>query len=218
MHTRLAEVTLPEAELLADLYSIVFDLTAVEELCARAVEVSKSNPRDWLVEEALVSSAVIKYGRCFTDGVRMRLGIADLVQLDADAVSTHEYFIELRHKFVAHSVNAFEETYVTAAARDMDGAMLPIESISPGQHRVVLSSSMAEELHKLVARLKSLVQLGVESERKTLLEFIQSLPLETIHSGDPHTPRHVLDVARVRRRRSNKRVQATRSKQRAPDA
>jgi hypothetical protein len=213
--TRLVEVKLPEAELLADLYGIAFDLGYVEELCSKAIEVAESIPRDWLVEEALVSAAVIKYGRCFTDGVRMRLGFEDLAVLHSDTIATHEYFIELRHKTVAHAVNAFEETYVNAAARVKDGEKFPITSLSPGQHRVILSSSMAQSLRDLSSTVKSFVKKRIESEEGVLLEFIQALPIDEIHSGDLHRPIGNIDV-RKPMKRSKKRVQA-RSKHRAPD-
>jgi len=218
--TRAVEVKLPEAEFLADLYGIAFDLDIAEELCSKVVDLGKSKPRDFFVEEGLVSAAVIKYGRCFTKGVRMRLGVNDLAGLDPDNITAHEYFIELRNKFVAHSVNAFEETYVTVSAREKGGEIFPITSVGPGQHRIVLSAETAESLKNLVSNMKSVVKRMIDVEEKRLLEFIQTLPLEVIHAGDLHIPRNIQanDVRKPRKRgmHSNKSLQGRRAKTHAP--
>lgn len=218
---RAVEVKLPEAELLADLYGIIFDLDNAEEFCNKVIDLAKSKPRDLFMEEGLVSAAVIKYGRCFTKGVRMRLGVEDLASLDTDSTAAHEYFIELRHKFVAHSVNAFEETYVTASAMEKDGEKFPITSVGPGQHRVVLSAEIAELLRRLVHNVKQAVKRRIDAEEKKLLEFIKTLPLEAVHAGDLHTPRNV-KVADVRKPRirgvhSNKSLRGRRMKHTPPD-
>ena len=70
---RLVEVKLREAELLADLYSIVFDLDVSAHLCAKAIEFGRPRTSNYLVVEGLVPAALVRYCRCFTSGVRLRL-------------------------------------------------------------------------------------------------------------------------------------------------
>jgi len=187
--TRAVEINLPEAVLLADLYEIAFDLGAAERLCDKVIELGKQLSRDYFVEEGLVVAAVVKYGRCFTDGVRLSLKLDDLATLDADNAAAHDYFIALRHKFIAHAVNAFEETYVTASARTKDGEMFPITSVHPGQHRMLLTAETAHALVQLISGVTAIVKVRIVAEEQKLLAFIQSLPIETIHSGDLHKPR-----------------------------
>lgn len=218
-HSRAVEVKLPEAELLAELYSIVSDLEAAAEYCAKAAELELAKPRDFVLEEALVWAAVVRYGRCFTSGVRLRLRREDLASLTAEDLVEHDYVYALRNRFVAHSICPFEKTYVTASAHEQDGVQLPITAVGPGHHRVLLEASTGKALESLIAKVKIEVKRRVVEEEKKLLGFIQSLPPEVIHSGDLHSPRGISPkhVYKTRRQRSNKRVQAKRSKQCALD-
>jgi hypothetical protein len=217
---RVVEIKLPEAELLADLYSIVSDLRSAEEFCAKAIELETSTPRDLAVEEGLASAAVIRYGRCFTTGVRLRLNRDDLVGLSTEDLAEHDHFYALRDKFVAHSISPFEETYVTASAHERDGEKLPITSIGPGHYKVLLEASTARALSALIGKVKNEVNRRVATEERKLLEFIQTLPIEAIHAGDLHSPRPIqpADVHKTRRQRqiSNKSLQVRRAKTRAP--
>ena len=210
---RLVEVKLREAELLADLYSIVYDLDASAYLCAKAIEFGRPRTSDYFVVEGLVAAAVVRYCRCFTSGVRLRLSSKDLGELDDNDLAAHDYFIKLRDRFVAHSVNPFEETYVTTAVSERGGKKLPITSVSPGQHRVVLSDGDADTLGQLVQKVKTVIQKRVALEEQQLLAVIQGLPLDKVHSGDLHTPRPITpsDVAKSRKQapRSNKVLKGT---------
>lgn len=197
---RAVEVTLPEAEVLADLYGIVFDLEATTRLCAKAIELGQPIQHDYLIVEGLVAAAVVRYCRCFPSRARLGLRREDLAELDDEDLQTHNYFKNLRDKFVAHSVNPFEETYVTATASEQDGIKYPIQSVGPGQHRLVLSPTTAEALADLITKVNGIVRRRVSAEEQRLLGVIQALPLDTIHSGDLHTPRPLKasDVGKTR--------------------
>src|SRR3989344_1163128 len=152
-HHRAVEVTLPEAELLADLYGIVFDLNRAAKLCSKAVEFSKFPDRDYELIEGLVAAAIVRYFRCFSKGVRCWLHPKDIENLGKDLLEDHDYFKAIRDKYVAHSVNPFEETFVTASASERDGVKFPIRSVNPGHHRVMLSEFEAKSLEKLVDKV-----------------------------------------------------------------
>jgi len=189
--SRVVEIKMSEAELLADLYGIIIDLDTAAQLCSKVIELSKTKTKDLIIEEGLVGAAVIRYGRCFTTGVRVRLGLEDLAELNAEELEAHNYFYALRNRFVAHSISPFEETYVTATAREQDGEKFPITSLNPGHHRIVLSAEIAESLTNLISSVKTLVKKKVTLEEQGLLDIIQGLPLETIHAGDLYTPRQI---------------------------
>lgn len=185
---RAVEVKMPEADVLADLYGIEYDLSTASYVCAKAVELSQLEQRDYLHVEALVSAAIVRYGRCFSTGARLGLTREDIQGLDSAALEVHDYFKALRDKFVAHSVNPYENSYVTASASERDGVKFPIESVNPGYHRLVLSANEAQGLSLLITKVKAIVNERIECERAKLLAFIKTLPLEVIHSGDLHTP------------------------------
>ena len=216
---RAVEVKIPEAEVLADLYGIEYDLSTASYLCAKAVELSSLEQRDHLHVEALVSAAIIRYGRCFSTGARLGLTRKDIDGLDSAALEVHDYFKALRDRFVAHSVNPYENSYVTASVSERDGVRFPIESINPGYHRLVLSGNEAQSLSLLISKVKAIVNERIESERAKLLAFIKTLPLEVIHSGDLHTPQRFkmadVDKSRKQSRALAAHSGATRRKRRA---
>ena len=199
MH-RAVEVKLPEAEVLADLYGIVFDLEVAAHLCDKAIELGRPRQLDYLVVEGLVAAAVVRYCRCFPSRGRLGLRREDITELGDDNLQTHDYFKDLRDKFVAHSVNPFEETYVTATASERDGVKYPIQSVGTGQHRLVLSPTTAEALADLISKVSKVVKKRVAAEEQRLIGVIQALPLDTVHSGDLHTPRRfkASDVSKTR--------------------
>lgn len=68
--TRAVEVNLAEAEELADVYGVQFDLRNSAYLCEKAIELSQVERPDNLVIEGLVSAAVVRYCRCFPSRAR----------------------------------------------------------------------------------------------------------------------------------------------------
>ncbi len=192
-NTRAVKVELAEAARLADLYGVSLDLRAAASFCLRAITFDDER-RDYSdVVEGLVAAAVVRYFRCFAGGPRLGLLRDDLKHLDGKDLAAHDYLKALRDKFVAHSVNPFEETFVTVTARESDGVLFPIESVHPGQSRVILSSNEARALAHLISNVLRLVDERIDAEEKRLLKTIQALPLETIHAGDLHTPRVLKD-------------------------
>lgn len=143
---RAVEVRLPEAEVLADLYSVQYDLEIATHLSKVSREMGATRPHDSLAVEGLVTAALIRYCRCFSTNVRLGLRRVDIESLDAETLANHDYFKDLRDKFVAHSANPFEENWVTALASERDGVRYPITSIAHGSHRMLLSVGEARTL------------------------------------------------------------------------
>lgn len=67
--------------------------------------------------DALWIAAVIAYGRAFGTGQR-HAGRVDMTNFDAESLRAHEYFVDLRNKYVAHAANGFETTTVFADLTD----------------------------------------------------------------------------------------------------
>jgi len=186
-HSKCVDLDLPETVRLADLYEIRFDLDAAEQWCEQAVRFAQTTD-GFYIAEGLVTASVVKYARCFVTGVRLSLKLDDLVSLDAESIAAHNYFFELRTRFVAHAVNPFEETYVTATAAVRDGVPQPVTRVAAGQHRLELSASTASALHALIQKVKTIVAELIATEERQVLAFVQSLPLEAVHAFDLHRP------------------------------
>jgi hypothetical protein len=213
-HSRAVQITLPEAETLADLYGIEYDLDTAIQLCHKALSLSKEAPDDYQLVEAVITAAVVRYFRCLNTGVRLGIQSSDLEQLNEEDRGTHNYLKDLRDKFVVHSVNPFENSYVTTTATEKDGELLPITSLNPGNHRLVLSSSDARMLLDVARKVRTINEAKVAEEKERLLRIVQARPLEEIHGGDLYTPEPMLvtEVGKSRRTksRSNNSLQARR--------
>jgi hypothetical protein len=77
---------------------------------------------DWVRRTSVWNSALVAYARCFATGVRrVRLnvdlfkGLGDKAE---EAEKAHTYVMDLRNKYVAHSVNRFEDLRVILLVGD----------------------------------------------------------------------------------------------------
>lgn len=120
----LAEVDYREARLCEDYILINHDLedaiffaervlNSLRELAQRrsleghfsmTQDESRRYEADWV-------AAVVKYYRCFRDGVRTRLPDTVFESLDGGLMA-HEYFLDLRNKHIAHAINGYEQAKV----------------------------------------------------------------------------------------------------------
>jgi hypothetical protein len=200
-HHRAVQITLPEAGTLADLYGVRYDLDESARLCMKALKLCKEKPDDYRLVDAVVAAALVRYFRCLSTGVRLGIQASDLASLSQEDQETQQYLKDLRDKYVVHSVNPFENSYVTASVTERDGELLPITSLNPGNHRVLLSGETASMLLAIVRKVRDINDAKISIERDRLLKIVQALPVEEIHRGDLYTPKPILasQVGRSRR-------------------
>jgi len=168
-----------EARLLASMESVKQDLLGVIEYCDR-LEALDSNRPDFFLWDALCSGAVVRYARCFSSGARHQLRHDLFDGATQEHRELHDYLIAVRSKHVAHSVNWFEETEVTAMIREDDNS---IHSVAAGHGRVVgLDSDMPGHIRHLVQWLLSHVEEVIAQERPKLLAVAQALGADKIKS------------------------------------
>lgn len=97
-------------------------------------------------EDAFWMAAITLYGRAFGSGVRL----ADRPSHDVltkDQRTAHQYFVDLRNKYVAHSVNDFEQTMVIAYLTNSAFAAPAIARV--GQQFIHVPHLDQEESHAL---------------------------------------------------------------------
>lgn len=200
---RAVQITIPEAETLADLFGIEYDLDESAQLCGKALELCQESPIDYRLVEAVVTAALVRYFRCLGTSVRLGIQADDLVGLNHEEMKSHRYLKDLRDKYVVHSVNPFEHSYVTVTATDRDGEILPITSISSGNHRIILTRETAEMLRAVVRRVRDIIGVKILAEKERVLKVIQALPLEEVHAGDLYSPKPILasQVGKSRKRK-----------------
>jgi len=105
-------IDFPEAIELANWAGIRLDLKFVCDACDRLIHTDQS---DDILRRALFVAALVAYARCFkgNEGVRIGLKENDLESMGENKVlAFHQFFITLRDKHIAHSVNDFEQAVI----------------------------------------------------------------------------------------------------------
>ena len=189
---RYVEFSVKEAQLLADLASIQADLEVVESICDLLItERQKPDPfeesKQFVFFEALCTAAIVRYGRSFVSGVREKIPESLVEQRPQEHQESHTFFMDLRHKWIAHSVNTFELTQVVAYLTPAERGPKSVSSISVLSNRIAfLSVQDILRLQKPAVAIHEVINKLIEDEKRKVLSYAQSLPPDQFYAkGDP---------------------------------
>lgn len=198
-------IDLPETVPLADLMGIRVDLLSARELAALLKETYKANQNEKLkLIEALSIAVLIKYSRPFarSGGVRMRLGEDALNVFTGPQQKEHSRILEIRNKYVAHSVNEFEDSQPVARYWKERVHSEGITSIEVVHTRVTgLSSTDADSIIELTDKLLGYVDSRLQAEKTKVLEMIRQIPIDDLLRKFRTRSAHI-DVRNPDKRRS----------------
>lgn len=180
----MSELRTPEAEHLGDLSLIVLDLRSAIDICRRLIEELRKEEQDGVLIEALWTAALVKYARCFATGRRLGLNEQIFEHFEGDPIGTHRYFIDMRNKHVAHSVNPFEEVRVGVVLSAPSAQPLKVEGVAVLSRKLISAEvdgvrnlmTLASTLHKRVAEL-------AKHEQDDLLKWAQGRPVSDFPPG-----------------------------------
>lgn len=181
------DFSIAEAQWLADLHGVQEDLRATDRLCTKSLTLLRPSPQEqeqlavwfedtWLAGE-LAFAAVIKYGRTFGSGARAGIPMAWINSLPTPYQECHRYFKDLRDKFIAHSVNAFEDNQVFAYLSPQF-APTQVSSITVDTGRfTALSTTEVGNLSQLTRALTQITALEISQETARVLAIARAFPL-----------------------------------------
>jgi hypothetical protein len=123
------ELNFKQAKHLSDLISLKSDLIFAhstlsllrDKYTSLKGEASKVMSEENIIAKSLVTSALITYSRCFNKGARFDLTseVFNVLGDKADeAKKSHKFYIDLRSKHFAHSINPFEQYQTVALVAD----------------------------------------------------------------------------------------------------
>lgn len=194
-----------EAEPLARLKSIHFDLWSTTQLCEYFESQCVHSPHGYAgseITDAFSTAILVRYSRAFVSGVRKGLGEEALSSLTSQQLANHERLRAFRDKHIAHSVNAFESTKIQARYCEERVQNEGITSVSAEHHRVTgLSFKDVCDVVELCEVLLAYVDGEINKEQARLLSIIRSMPLEKILSL-PAEPMRIPDHSRIDKRRA----------------
>jgi hypothetical protein len=185
----------PEAARLASLGGIEQDLRGVIAYCDLLVERSEITKLNFFEWEAFSSAAVIRYARCFSSGVRDYLAHDLLDSADLELQQAHRFFMDLRSKHVAHSVNPFEENDVTLqiAAHFQSSQEICAVNTAHGR-RIGLSFGAPDLLKRLAEWLLRKVKEEMKVEKAALLQIARRRLLAELKAyGVPQAAASAID-------------------------
>ncbi|MFH2145789.1 MAG: hypothetical protein ABII75_07180 [Candidatus Omnitrophota bacterium] len=187
----------PEAHALADLEGIRQDLEWIKSAKDFFDELKDS---DATLREALFYSVIIKYGRVFKGGIRKKLPQEFIESLNADEIKRHKFFLDVRDKFIAHSVNDFELNHPLAYINNLDSENPEFNQVHVAHERILsLGKKFIHELVDLAdILLKKLNELFV-IEKENVEKIARKIPIEDLKRIKPKKSKFSLESAgRVR--------------------
>jgi hypothetical protein len=195
----------PEAHRMASLGGVMNDLRGVIDYCNLLNEHQSFERLNFCEWEAISIAAVVRYARCFVEGKRDRLNETMLSDASIEMQQLHAFLMSLRHRHVAHSVNPFEDNYVTVQISDQIDSPDEIRAsnLYPALTRIgTLGFNQPTGIKELANWLLDKIEQEIKIEQIKLLKHIQRYSLERLKRHGPPFARPVSpsDVDKTRKR------------------
>lgn len=161
---------------------------------------------DFFILEALSTAIIIMYGRANVTGVRRRIPCEMIRSLSPEQQKDHKYFMDLRDKFIAHSVNDFEECYCVAAIKNMHSSNPEFDQVNIQLHRIIsLSVGDIKKIVSLSEILSEKLELQIGNEKLKVTDIAKKIPInDLINNKFPSTKSTRESAGKQRRKRISK--------------
>ena len=178
----IVEVNFDEAKVLADLGAIVQELDSIMKMCLRLKKLLEEESKDSLLIESLWTTALIKYARCFNTGKRFGLDESILNGLKGEAHKAHKFYLDMRDKHIAHSVNPFEQTQVSLVLSPKDSHEKKVVGVAILSIRHMVSDVQGVHQLGLLSKvlLEKVCKIAKQYENKTL-EKGKTIPIDDLY-------------------------------------
>lgn len=220
----IVDFSLPAAQGLADLSSLLADLKSVNTICDELIrmeivhpavameKIQKSGedesiavPKYWAslpIASALWEAAIVKIGRTKNSGARPGLKKEWLEKLSPDLMESLDSASTLRDKFIAHCVSELDEDIVRVSIELTNGkptGVLNVQANHTTVHYGILHQ--ANDLKALAIALIKIIENEIASEKKQVAEAAITYGLEKlVKRGYINPPLPVLDRKKGRKK------------------
>lgn len=191
---------LPSAQVLADQASIIQDLQFVMDCCKRLLtELARpEEDRDGVVPQALWSSALVAYARCFGKGRRFGLATEDVrnLPLHGAVMKFHKWVIEERNKLTVHPADPFEAAKIGAALSPAGQRERRVEGIAIfSSSHVLIDAIGVRQLGGLASELAKQTAEKAQEQQDSVLADAQQLNMDSLYRLPPLRMRPPTDDA-----------------------
>jgi hypothetical protein len=180
----------PSAQVLADQASIINDLQFVMDCCKRLLtELGRpQEERDGVVPQALWSSALVAYARCFSADRRSGLAVDDVqnLSLQGAVMKFHTWVIGECDKLTAPSADPYEAVTIGAALAPPGQKKRRVEGIAVfSTSRVLIDVIGVRQLGGLASELAKQVAQKAEKQQHVVLTDAQQLDIDSLYESPP---------------------------------
>jgi hypothetical protein len=181
---------MPSARVLADQASIIQDLQFVMDCCKRLLtELDRpEEDRDGVVPQALWSSALVAYGRCFGQGRGLGLVTEDVenLPLQGAVMKFHKWIIEERDKITAHPADPFEAAKIGAALSPPEQKKRRVQGIAVfSTSRILIDVIGVRQLGGLASELAKQTAEKAQQQQDSVLIDAQQLDIGSLYGSPP---------------------------------
>lgn len=183
------EYCVPQSQKLADFYGYQLDLTDAIRFCDLHIEIDPTE-KDISVGEilrrehtrnALCRAAFTSYGRCFGTGIRASLSQDILLRLPDELKQRHQQVKDMRDKWVAHSVNHFDDVRIRIDATWTESGDIEVRGISMASQMVgTLRMAWMMAYRELFKAVLALVEEQIRCETELLSEKVKQMTSEEL--------------------------------------
>jgi hypothetical protein len=181
---------MPSARILADQASTIQDLQFVMDCCKRLLtELERpEEDRGGVVPQALWSSALVAYARCFGNGRRLGLTTEDVrnLPLQGAVMKFHKWIIEERDKLTKHPADPFEAAKIGAALSPAELKERRVQGIAIfSASRVLIDVVGVRQLGGLASELAKQTAEKAQKQQDSVLVDAQQLDIGSLYGSPP---------------------------------
>ena len=181
---------LPSARILAGQASAIQDLQFVMDCCKRLLTelALPEEDRDGVVPQALWSSALVAYARCFGKGSRFGLSAEDVrdLPLHGAVMKFHKWVIEERNKLTTRPADPFEAAKIGAALSSSVQAERRVEGIAMfSTGHVLVDAIGVRQLGGLASELAKHIAGKAQEQQDAVLADAQQLNIDNLYRLPP---------------------------------
>ncbi len=183
----------PSARVLADQASVIQDLQFVMDCCKRLLaELARpAGERDGVVPQALWSSALVAYARCFAGSRPSGLTAEDVrsVPLQGAVTKFHEWVIEERERFTAFPADPFAASKIGAALSPAGQGARRVEGIAIfSTSHVLIDATGVRQLGAMASELAKQTAVRARKQEDTVLADAKRLDIAALYEAPPLLP------------------------------
>lgn len=197
-------ISLPEGQRLADLFGIAEDLRSCQDNIKLYAGLAATKPSflNHQLLDCVLTTIVIRYGRCFGQSARDTTQKELRAQLDAEDLKTHNLIFALRDKHYAHSENFCELPEIHVSLVDGEPERR-VTNVSVGAHYI--NAGDPTILHNMGVLLSKLLTWTIAEQKKEsrrLLPIVlQKYSLDELYALVGKSKRHQVTFGDLSKKR-----------------